>query len=53
MRPPQSTTPGAGSGSARAPQAEALDVLTDDVDADLYEDLDLYRWLEREHDGAA
>lgn len=25
--------------------ADAIDVLTDDVDPDLYEDLDLYRWL--------
>jgi ornithine cyclodeaminase/alanine dehydrogenase-like protein (mu-crystallin family) len=25
--------------------ADAFDVLTDDVDAELYEDLDLYRWL--------
>jgi hypothetical protein len=24
---------------------EALDVLTDDLDADFYEDLDMYRWL--------
>lgn len=25
--------------------ADAFDVLTDDVDAELYEDLELYRWL--------
>jgi hypothetical protein len=40
------------SGSHAAP-LDALEVLTDEVDAEFYEDLDLYRWLEREHDGAA
>jgi hypothetical protein len=30
---------------ADASAAEAIEVLTDDVDADLYEDLDMYRWL--------
>jgi hypothetical protein len=25
--------------------ADAMEVLTDDVDADFYEDLDMYRWL--------
>jgi hypothetical protein len=25
--------------------ADALEVLTDDLDADFYEDLELYRWL--------
>lgn len=34
-------------------QAEALDVLTDDVDAEFYEDLDLYRWLPGDADGDA
>jgi hypothetical protein len=53
MHPLRATTSGPASGSAQAPQAEALEVLTDDVDAELYEDLELYRWLEREHDGAA
>ncbi|MFT4045272.1 MAG: hypothetical protein QM661_01115, partial [Solimonas sp.] len=28
-----------------AASAETLDVLTDDVDPEFYEDLDLYRWL--------
>ncbi|MEY4760924.1 MAG: hypothetical protein RLZZ200_780 [Pseudomonadota bacterium] len=39
--------------SVRAAGTEAIDVLTDDVDADFYEDLELYRWLDRGHDGAA
>ena len=39
--------------SGAGTQADALDVLTDEVDADFYEDLDLYRWLARSHDGDA
>jgi ferric-dicitrate binding protein FerR (iron transport regulator) len=34
-------------------QADVLDVLTDEVDADFYDDLDLYRWLDRSQDGRA
>jgi len=30
---------------AEANVADAIEVLTDDMDADFYEDLDLYRWL--------
>lgn len=30
---------------AEASAVEAIEVLTDDVDADFYEDLDMYRWL--------
>ena len=30
---------------AEASVADAIEVLTDDMDADFYEDLDLYRWL--------
>ena len=29
-----------------SPQAEAIEVLTDDMDSDFYEDLDLYRFIE-------
>jgi hypothetical protein len=39
--------------SATTAQAEAIEILTDDEDADFYEDLDLYRWLDRNHDGTA
>jgi hypothetical protein len=49
----QSGLPGRQPGDARElAAAEALEVLTDEVDADFYEDLDLYRWL-AEEDGRA
>lgn len=53
LRPPQIEPASAPEGNARSTKAEAFDVLTDDVDADFYEDLDLYRWLDRGRDGAA
>lgn len=53
LRPSQVGPTSATDGSAHAARAEAFEVLTDDVDADFYEDLDLYRWLERGRDGAA
>ncbi len=37
--PPASTEPSA---------VDALEVMTDELDADFYEDLDLYRWLEQD-----
>ena len=39
--------------TAATAQADAIEILTDDVDADFYEDLELYRWLDRNHDGTA
>jgi hypothetical protein len=54
LRPPQpANSPTPAGGTARTVSADAIDILTDDLDAEFYEDLDLYRWLEREHDGAA
>ena len=52
LRMPHSGVPVATEAPASS-QVEALDVLTDDVDADFYEDLDLYQWLARNQDGAA
>ena len=42
---PSARTPGI---RGEATSADALDVLTDEVDPELYEDLDLYRWLAQE-----
>jgi hypothetical protein len=36
------------SGEGETATAEALEVLTDDVDTELYEDLEMYRWLEED-----
>jgi len=52
LRVPQPTLPHPSDAGSTA-QADAIEVLTDDVDADFYEDLELYRWLDRNHDGAA
>ena len=52
LHSPHPAAPLSGESPAGA-QAEALDVLTDDVDADFYEDLELYRWLAASHDGDA
>jgi hypothetical protein len=49
---PRGTSPGVGEAGTDA-QAEVFEVLTDDVETDFYEDLDLYRWLGRTEDGAA
>jgi hypothetical protein len=52
LRMPGPALPHAVEAGATA-QADAIEILTDDVDADFYEDLELYRWLDRNHDGAA
>lgn len=45
--------PHASSGGGAVPGAPAsIDVLSDELDPDFYEDLELYRWLDRSHDGA-
>jgi hypothetical protein len=53
LRPSQVGPTSMPDSGVHATRAEAFDVLTDDVDAEFYEDLDLYRWLERGRDGAA
>ena len=52
LRIPAPVTPHA-TDTATTAQAEAIEILTDDEDADFYEDLELYRWLDRNHDGSA
>jgi hypothetical protein len=52
LRMPSVTLPNVVEAGTTA-QAEAIEILTDDVDADFYEDLELYRWLDRNRDGAA
>jgi hypothetical protein len=52
LRMPLPTLPHAAETGTTA-QADAIEILTDDEDADFYEDLELYRWLDRNHDGAA
>ena len=36
-----------------APTADALELLTDDVDLEFYQDLDMYQWLAESGEGSA
>ena len=53
LQAPLPGTISAPEGKLRPTKAEAFEVLTDEVDTEFYEDLDLYRWLDRGRDGAA
>lgn len=56
QQPSQAPRSSPGSTSGRETPAasfDAMDILTDDIDSEFYEDLDLYRWLEHDADGTA